>query len=58
MSSNHRKELNMKNIEIKSIETFTENETPKTKLIIDDNNSEKEIILEGKGQLKIAAVEA
>ena len=48
----------MKNIEIKSIETFTENETPKTKLIIDDNNSEKEIILEGKGQLKISAVEA
>ncbi len=48
----------MGNIEIKSIETFTENETPKTKMIISDNKTEKEIILEGKGQLKIAAVEA
>ena len=44
--------------EIKSIETFTENETPKTKMIINDNNTEKEIILEGNGKLKIAAVEA
>ncbi len=48
----------MENIEIKSIETFTENETPKTKMIINDNNTEKEIILEGNGKLKIAAVEA
>ena len=48
----------MENIEIKSIETFTENETPKTKMIINDNDTEKEIILEGNGKLKIAAVEA
>lgn len=47
----------MENIEIKSIETFTENETPKTKMIIRDNDIEKEIILQGKGKLKIAAVE-
>lgn len=48
----------MTNVEIKSIETFTENETPKTKMIINDNNTEKEIILEGNGKLKIAAIEA
>ena len=43
--------------EIKSIETFIDNEAPKTRLIISDKESEKEIILEGKGSLK-AAVEA
>lgn len=48
----------MQNFEIKNIETFTENEVPKTKMIVSDNNDEKEIILEGKGSLKIAALEA
>lgn len=48
----------MQNFEIKKIETFTENEIPKTKLIIEDNKAEKEIILEGKGSLKAAALEA
>lgn len=48
----------MENVEIKAIETFTENEVPKTKMVISDNTSEKEIILEGNGKLKITAMEA
>lgn len=47
----------MNNIEIKTIETFIENKIQKTKLIISDQNSEKEIILEGNGSIK-AAIEA
>lgn len=48
----------MAKLNIKSIETYTENETPKTKVIISDKCSEKEIILEGTGSLKAAAIEA
>lgn len=48
----------MENVEIKAIETFVDGEIQKTKMIISDSTSEKEIILEGKGKLKIAAIEA
>lgn len=43
----------MENSKIKSIDTVLENNINKTKLIISDNVSEKEILLEGKGSLKI-----
>lgn len=43
----------MNNIEIKSIESYLENEVSKTKMIISDKESEREIILEGKGSLKV-----
>ncbi len=41
---------------IKEISTFEENNLEKTKMIILENNLEKEIILEGNGTIK-AAVE-
>ena len=37
---------------IKEISRFTENNTEKTKIIISENGSDKEIILQGNGELK------
>ncbi len=37
---------------IKEISRFTENDTEKTRIIICENGSEKEIILQGNGELK------
>ncbi len=48
----------MSEIKVKEIVTFTENNIRKTKLIISDTEKETEIILEGNGKLKIAALEA
>lgn len=45
----------MENFDIKSVENFAENETNKTRLkVCGKDFEEKEIILEGKGSIKIA----
>ena len=43
---------------IKDIETFIENETPKTKLTFSDSEKDVEIVFEGNGKLKTVALEA
>lgn len=44
----------MDDLKIKEITTFTENNSTKTKMIISENNIDKEIILEGDGSIKMA----
>lgn len=44
----------MNKIEIKSIDTFFENDLRKTKMVITENDCDKEIILEGNGSVKVA----
>ena len=45
----------MKDIKIKEISRFTENNIQMTKLIISENGKDTEIILTGNGKLKVAA---
>ena len=42
---------------VKEIKNFVENGKKKTKLIFNDSQYDKEIIFEGKGQIKIAVPE-
>lgn len=42
---------------IKDIETFLENETPKTKLTFSDKEKDVDIIFEGEGKLKTPILE-
>ena len=42
----------MNDLIIKEISQFTENNIPKTRLVISENGIEKEIILQGNGELK------
>lgn len=44
----------MENLTIKEISTFVENEKEKTRLIINDNSKDTEIIFEGNGKLQVA----
>lgn len=44
----------MNNLKIKEISRFVENEVQKTRLIINENGVDTEIILEGNGELKMA----
>lgn len=47
----------MSELKVKEITTFTEGNLKKTKLVISDCEKDTEIILEGNGALKIAALE-
>lgn len=44
----------MDDLKIKEISTFIEDNINKTKMIISENNIDKEIILEGDGSIKTA----
>lgn len=44
----------MSDLKVKEIVSFKENDIRKTKLIISDSKKDTEIVLEGKGALKIA----
>lgn len=44
----------MKDLKIKEITRFTQDNVEKTRLIISENEKDTEIILEGNGQLKTA----
>lgn len=44
-------------LEIKEISTIQENDFTKTRLLVSDSVTEREIILEGKGMLKSAVAE-
>lgn len=47
----------MNDLKIKDIQTFLENEKPKTKLTFSDKEKDVEIVFEGNGKLKTAALE-
>lgn len=47
----------MSELKVKEISTTTEDNIKKTRLIISDSEKDTEIILEGNGVLKIAALE-
>ncbi|MBO6088443.1 hypothetical protein J6P92_08890 [bacterium] len=44
----------MNDLKIKEISRFLENDILKTKIVITENGKDKEIILSGNGELKIA----
>lgn len=44
----------MDDLKIKEIINFTEDNVTKTKMIISENNQDKEIILEGNGSIKVS----
>ncbi len=47
----------MSELNIKEITSFLDDNTKKTRLVVSDTEKETEIILEGNGSLKIAALE-
>ncbi len=47
----------MSELNIKEITSFIDDNTKKTRLVVFDEDKETEIILEGSGSLKIAALE-